>query len=149
MDPLADTVRSEAARLGPQAGIGRIAEAWPAAVGAHIARNAWPARVARDGTLHVHTSSSTWAFELTQLSSQIRSRLGELAPARVRFAPGPLPEPKTSMPESSPAPPPQPGAADIAAATEAAAQIGDETFRKLVARAAAASLAKARSGRAV
>jgi hypothetical protein len=33
MDPLADAVRGEIARLGPQAAIGRIAEAWPAAVG--------------------------------------------------------------------------------------------------------------------
>ena len=32
---------------------------------AAIAANAWPARIARDGTLHVATSSSAWAFELT------------------------------------------------------------------------------------
>ena len=150
MDQLADTVRGEVVRLGPQAAIGRIAEAWPAAVGEQIARNAWPARISRDGTLHVHTSSSTWAFELAQLAAEIRTRLGGLAPTRVRFAPGPLPEPETPSTERpGHEPPPCPTTADLAAASEAAAQIGDETFRKLVARAAAASLAKARSGRTV
>jgi hypothetical protein len=149
VDPLADTLGKEVARLGPQAEIGRIAEAWPAAVGEQIARNAWPARIARDGTLHVHTSSSTWAFELAQLSAQIRSRLGELAPARVRFAAGPLPEPETETPELPSSAPPHPSPAERAAAATTAEQIGDETLRKLVARAAAASLAKARSGRAV
>src|SRR5438034_9247491 len=94
MEPLADTVRNEVTRLGPQAEIGRIAEAWPAAVGEQIARNAWPARIGRDGTLHVHTSSSTWAFELGQLAADIRGRLGSLAPPKLRFAPGPLPEPE-------------------------------------------------------
>jgi hypothetical protein len=150
VDRLADAVRGEVARLGPQAAIGRIAEVWPAAVGEQIARNAWPARIAHDGTLHVHTSSSTWAFELAQLAVEIRARLGDLAPTRVRFAPGPLPEPETPAarrPDHDP--PPHPTAADIAAAAAATSRIGDETFRKLVARAAAASLAKARSGRAV
>ena len=93
LDRLADDVRRELSRFGPQAEIGRLAEAWPAAVGEQIARNAWPARVARDGTLHVHTSSSAWAFELAQLEREVRGRLGDLAPKRLRFAPGPLPEP--------------------------------------------------------
>ena len=150
MDQLADAVRGEVARLGPQAAIGRIAEAWPAAVGEQIARNAWPARISRDGTLHVHTSSSTWAFELAHLGAEIGARLGDFAPARVRFAPGPLPEPEMPSNERSDRDPPrQPTAAELAAASEAAAQIGDETLRKLVSRAAAASLAKARSSRAV
>jgi hypothetical protein len=150
VDRLADAVQGEIARLGPQAAIGRIAEAWPAAVGEQIARNAWPGRISRDGTLHVHTSSSTWAFELAQLGGEICSRLGGLAPARVRFAPGPLPEPETpATVRRDRDPPPRPTAAEIAAAGAATSQIGDETLRKLVARAAAASLAKARSGRAV
>ena len=34
------------------------------AVGETVAANAWPARLARDGTLHVNAGSSTWAFEL-------------------------------------------------------------------------------------
>ena len=147
MDPLADNVRVELARFGPQAAIGRIAEAWPAAVGEQIARNSWPARVARDGTLHVHTSSSTWAFELEQLAADIRGRLGKLAPPRIRFAPGPLPEPDLSAPETTVEDVAQPSLEDRGAAAQLAARIDDEKLRNLVARAAAASLAKARSGR--
>ena len=150
MDRLGAALREELDRFGPMAAIGDLARAWPVAVGEQIARNAWPARISRDGTLHVHTSSSTWAFELAQLAAEIRARLGGLAPTCVRFAPGPLPEPETPSTERpGHEPPPRPTTADLAAASEAAAHIGDETFRKLVARAAAASLAKARSGRTV
>jgi hypothetical protein len=147
LDRLADNVRSELSRFGPQAEIGRVAEAWPAAVGEQIARNAWPARIARDGTLHVHTSSSTWAFELEQLAADIRRQLGALAPPKLRFAPGPLPEPETRLLERAPDGMPQPSAEDRGMAAELTAEIEDEKLRKLVARAAAASLAKARSGR--
>jgi hypothetical protein len=147
LDPLADNVRAELSRFGPQAEIGRIAKAWPAAVGEQIARNAWPARVGRDGTLFVHTSSSTWAFELDQLAADIRKRLGKLAPAKLRFAPGPLPEPETATAEESVGRVPRPSAEDLDAAFAVAAEIEDEMLRKLVARAAATSLAKARSDR--
>src|SRR5262245_36843715 len=108
MDRLADTVRSELSRFGPQAEIGRLADAWASAVGGQIARNAWPARLARDGTLHVNTSSSAWAFELAQLESTVREQLGELAPPRLRFAPGPLPEPVTATGDEAVASRPQP-----------------------------------------
>jgi hypothetical protein len=140
-------VRAELARFGPQAEIGRVAKAWPDAVGEQIARNAWPARIGRDGTLFVHTGSSTWAFELEQLAADIRKRLGELAPPRVRFAPGPLPEPETPMRAETAEHVPRPSAEDLDEAAALAAEIDDEMLRKLVARAAAASLAKARSGR--
>jgi hypothetical protein len=134
-------------RFGPQAEIGALAKAWPNAVGEQIARNAWPARIARDGTLHVHTSSSTWAFELEQLSADIRTRLGKLAPPRLRFAPGPLPEPDTPSPDEAAHNLPTPSSEELDTASELAAKIEDEKLRKLVARAAAASLARARSGR--
>jgi len=147
LDRLADIVRKEFSRFGAQAEIGRIAEAWPAAVGEQIARNAWPARIARDGTLHVHTSSSTWAFELEQLATDIRARLGDLAPAKLRFAPGPLPEPETAGLETAAADVVQPSAEERAAAAALSAEIEDEKLRNLVARAAAAGLAKARSDR--
>ena len=142
MDRLGDDVRKELGRFGPQAEIGKLAEAWEGAVGEQIARNAWPARVTRDGTLHVHTSSSAWAFELQQLEGEIRAKLGELAPAKLRFAPGPLPEapPPTAGEVAANAPAPTP--ADIRRAGELAAPIDDENLRNLVARAAAASLAK-------
>ena len=146
MDRLADGVRAELSRFGPQAAIGQIAEAWPDAVGERIARNAWPARIARDGTLHVNTSSSTWAFELEHLAATIRERLGDLAPPKLRFAPGPLPEPETPHSlEGDPRDLPRPTADDLGAAAELAAEIDDEKLRKLVARAAAASLSRARS----
>ena len=142
MDPLAESLRSELSRFGPQAEIGALAQAWPNAVGEQIARNAWPARIARDGTLYVHTSSSTWAFELEQLSGDIRARLGKLAPPRLRFAPGPLPEPDTPPPDQAVRDVPAPSADELDTASELAAKIRDEKLRKLVARAAAASLAK-------
>jgi predicted nucleic acid-binding Zn ribbon protein len=147
LDPLADDVARELARFGPQAAIGKLVEVWPAAVGEQIARNAWPARVARDGTLHVHTSSSAWAFELAQLEPEIRERLGEHAPPKLRFAPGPLPEPSPESSETTAGRAPKPTAEDARAGAELAAQIGDENLRNLVARAAAASLAKARNDR--
>lgn len=147
MDRLADSVRSELSRFGPQVDIGRLAEAWPSAVGEQIARNAWPARIARDGTLHVNTSSSAWAFELAQLESHVRSRLGGLAPPRLRFAPGPLPEALTSDESEPLARRPEPGPEERRRAATLAAPIEDENLRKLVARAAAASLVRARDGR--
>jgi len=144
---LSDDVRRELQRFGPQAGLGKIVEAWPAAVGESISRNAWPARIARDGTLHVHASSSSWAFELTQLEGEIRERLGTLAPPRLRFVPGPLPEPEPARPDEPAAAAPHPSAEDAEQAAELAAPIADEKLRNLVARAAAASLAKARNSR--
>src|ERR671914_1745239 len=96
MEPLGEDVRRELARFGPQAGLGEVVAAWPEAVGPGIAANAWPARISRDGTLHVATSSSAWAFELTQLEGEIRKRLsdaaGDAAPTRLRFAVGHIPE---------------------------------------------------------
>ena len=147
MDRLADSVRSELSRFGPQADVGRIAEAWPAAVGEQIARNAWPARIARNGTLHVNTSSSAWAFELAQLEGDVRARLGDLAPPRLRFAPGPLPEPLTSEAAGETTRPVEPDAEERRRAADLAAAIEDENLRKLVARAAAASLVRARDDR--
>src|ERR1700760_283970 len=88
MDRLGEHVRGELARFGPQAGLAELVERWPEAVGAGIARNAWPARIARDGTLHVATADSIWAFELGHRAGEIASLVGV---ERVRFAPGPLP----------------------------------------------------------
>jgi hypothetical protein len=116
-------------------------------LGEQIARNAWPARVARDGTLHVNTSSSAWAFELGQLEAEIRTRLGELAPPKLRFAPGPLPEPLTSAADTLQASGPRPTSEDRLEAADLTRPIDDEKLRKLVARAVAASLAGGRSGR--
>jgi hypothetical protein len=144
---IAESVRAELARLGaPAAGCaGDVASSWAEAVGPTIAANAWPARVARDGTLVVHTSSSVWAFELAQMEQAIRERLAPLAPPKLSFVVGPLPEPgPESVPKVQgvahrPGPPEREKAAEIARA------IGDPELRQAVARAIAAGLAR-RSG---
>ena len=141
-----DEVRRELQRFGPAAGMAELVGAWPDAVGDTIARNAWPARIARDGTLHVATSSSAWAFELAQLEADMLDRLRraapEAAPPRLRFAPGPLPEPSGPDPAEAGPEAPKPGPQERAAAAELTAELEDEELRALVARAAAASLAK-------
>jgi hypothetical protein len=148
---IADDVARARARFGPEARIAAVVEVWPAAVGAAIARNAWPARIGRDGTLHVHASSSAWAFELGQLELTLRDRLGGLlagaAPPRLRFAVGPVPEPPPERSEEAAAEPLQPRPEHLAQADALVAGIANEELRERVARAAAASLARAAAGR--
>jgi hypothetical protein len=155
MDRLGDAVSRELTRVG-DAGAGstvmpRVVELWPDAVGQSIARNAWPARIARDGTLHVATESSAWAFELQQLEANILGRLREAlsgdAPTSIRFAVGRLPERgrEDIEAERRPAPEPTPEQRELAAAL--ASRIDDEELRKVVAKAAARSLAKAAADR--
>jgi Dna[CI] antecedent, DciA len=153
MERIGRGIDQELARFGPAAGMRRLVAAWPAAVGETVARNAWPARFARDGTLHVSTSSSAWAFELAQLAptvlEQLRAALGGDSPARIRFAPGRLPEPGPAVVDEAQEPPPEPSAKELAAAESFAAGIADDDLRSLVARAAAASLARAAASRSV
>jgi hypothetical protein len=144
---LGRSVRRELDKLGNAGEIVDLVRAWPEAVGGQIARNSWPARVSRDGTLHVATSSSAWAFELGQLEADIRARLGTLAPKRLRFAAGPLPEGHETDPKLRKPTPPRPTPEEWAEAERLGAQIEAEELRNLVTRAAAASLAKARSDR--
>lgn len=147
LDPLGEEVRRELGRLGPPGAIGPVVDVWPEAVGAAIAANAWPARIARDGTLHVATSSSAWAFELTQLAATVLGRLAErldaAAPGAIRFAPGPLPEPGREGVEKERRSVHSPSPRERAMGAEIAAGIEDPTLREAVARAAAASLAAA------
>jgi predicted nucleic acid-binding Zn ribbon protein len=144
--PIGEEVRRELGRFGPQGSMGEIVAAWPAAVGQAIADNAWPARVARDGTLHVATSSSAWAFELTQLEETVRARLaehlGEGVPPRLRFAAGRLPERGANAVAGPSRKTRTVGPAERALGAEIAAPIDDPELRDLVARAAAASLAR-------
>jgi hypothetical protein len=146
-EPIGDEVRRELGRFGPAGAMAQIVDAWPAAVGDSIARNAWPARVSRDGTLHVATSSSAWAFELGLLEADIRGRLesalGADTPPRLRFAPGRLPEPAAKSSEERPEAPPEPSPEDRREAARLTASIEDENLRKIVAKAAASSLARA------
>jgi hypothetical protein len=128
-----------------------LIRAWPTATGGAIAANAWPARIGRDGTLYVSVSSSAWAFELTQLADRVlgtlREALGESAPPKLKFAVGPLPEAAITSVQAASPEPPSPTSAERAEAARLAAPIEDEELRKLVARAAAASLARAESDR--
>ena len=145
MDPLADAVERELRSLGPNAAIGETTAAWPAAVGAEIARNAWPARFQRDGTLVVYARDSIWAFELGHRAAEIAARLPGRPP--LKFLPGPLPEP--GAPEEAAAAPPAATLEQRRQAAEWAASIEDEELREAVARAAAASLAAAPDDRSV
>jgi hypothetical protein len=144
---IGDEVQRELKRFGPVGAMAEIVRAWPSSVGDSIARNAWPARVSRDGTLHVATSSSAWAFELGLLEADIRERLegalGTDSPPRLRFAPGRLPEPPREPGGERRIKPPEPTLAQEREAASLAAPIEDENLRKVVAKAAAASLAKA------
>jgi len=143
---LGDEVKRELGRFGPEGGIGDLVEAWPAAVGETIARSAWPARVARDGTLHVNTTDSIWAFELTNRAAEIAKRLGV---ERVRFAPGRLVEAGEPDREEARQTPPKPSESLQQEGARLAEGIEDENLRKIVARAAAASLAKGLHDRSV
>ncbi len=145
---IGDAIAGELARFGPAGAIADVVAAWPEAVGPAIAANAWPARTGRDGTLTVTTSSSVWAFELTRLERDVRARLAErLAgdpPPRLRFVVGRLPErgadeSATTSRRSAPAVTHE----HRRAGEEIAAPVENEELRVLVARAAAASLARA------
>jgi predicted nucleic acid-binding Zn ribbon protein len=124
--------------------MGDILTAWEAAVGPEIARNAWPARFQRDGTLVVHARDSIWAFELTQRATEIAKRLSVEG---VKFVPGPVPEgveeatPATATAVASPTREQRERAAELAA------EISDRNLRKVVRKAAELSLARAADGR--
>jgi hypothetical protein len=153
MERIGREVERELARGGSRDAIplAALTAAWPEVVGAAVARQAWPLRIARDGTLHVATSSATWANELGFLADEIverlRTRLGHDAPSRLRCAVGPVPESPADEPEPSVGPPPEVPAEIGAEADSAVSAIDDPELRELVARAARASLLKARSGR--
>jgi len=147
MEPLGPEVRRELSRFGPQAGLGELVAAWPAAVGAQIAANAWPARIRRDGILVVHTSSAAWAFELAQLEATVRERLGDLAAAGLKFVVGPLPEAAVDAGDERAPALPQPTTEHAAEAARLTAGIADPDLREHVARAIQLSLARTRSDR--
>jgi hypothetical protein len=151
-DRIGDDVKKELGRFGPAAGMAGLVGVWPSLVGEQIAKNAWPARFARDGTLHVATSSSAWAFELSQLAPQLLGRLqealGGVAPDAIRFAPGKLPE-EAELPaaEERKKRVVEPSPEDVERAFELAARIEDESLREVVAKTAAQSLARASDDR--
>jgi predicted nucleic acid-binding Zn ribbon protein len=112
-----------------------LLERWPAAVGDQIARFAWPARIGRDGTVHVHTADSVWAFELGRRAAEIAGRLGV---EKLRFAPGPVPSQEPEEPVRGAV---RPRPEDEARAAAIAASITDENLRETVQKAVAFGLA--------
>jgi predicted nucleic acid-binding Zn ribbon protein len=152
MERLDRTVRRALRSAGvPDAGaLAEVTRAWPDAVGRAIAAAAWPQRLARDGTLHVNTTSSTWAFELDRMGEEVLSKLraavGDAAPPAVRFAPGPIP---AEGPAEHVERQVQPTSADDERAASVTASIEDPDLREAVRRAIATSLAAARHDRTV
>jgi hypothetical protein len=146
MDRIQRHVERQLGRFDGSGSMPRIVTAWRGAVGEEVARNAWPARVARDGTLHVHTSSSVWAFELGQLAPRIlehlTAELGEHTPKALRFAQGHLPEPVPAPSEEALRSPPVPPSEAVAEAASLTASIDDEELREAVAKAVALGLAR-------
>ena len=145
-EKIGNEVRRELGRFGPAEGMTEIVRAWPTVMGEQIARNAWPARISRDGKLHVATASSAWAFELAQLEPKLLERLGEalgnVTPAGLRFAPGKLPELSAEDGAGASKPVREPTAEERELAAAMTSGIEDESLRKIVAKAAAASLAR-------
>jgi hypothetical protein len=142
MQPLGPEIRKELSQHGPQAGMADIVERWAEAVGEGIARNAWPARIARDGTLHVSTADSVWSFELGHRAAEIAERLtaAGCAVPKIRFAPGPLPEPDLEPAQS----PIEASPEDEERARAIASSISDENLRESVQKAVSLGLARGR-----
>jgi hypothetical protein len=153
MERLGQSARRLLAASGvPDPGpLSAVADIWGQAVGDAIARVAWPKRFARDGTLHVATVSSTWAFELSRLAPEILARLlaalGDAAPTALKFAPGPVPEPAAEPVDPALRPHPAASPADRELASRIASSVSDPELRELIARAASASLAATRDDR--
>ena len=139
----ADSVRRELARFGPQAGLADLVARWPDAVGGGIARNAWPARIARDGTRRDPHLGLGLGVRARPRAAEIAGRLGVPASGSL---PGPLPEPA----ELAPAPrPPEPTPEQAAEAAAIAASISDGELRESVQKALRLGLARGAHDRPV
>jgi hypothetical protein len=145
MDPVGEGIREELRRLGADSSAAPDQnDAWLAAVGPDIARNAWPARTQADGTLIVHVRDAIWGFELSQQAPEIAARLpGE---PRLRFVPGPLPD---EAPEEPPTAPPSPTPEQVLEAEEMTASITDRDLRESVAKVIKAALVRRPHDRSV
>ncbi len=141
MEPVGEGVRAELRRLGADTSAAPDQnDAWIAAVGPEIARNAWPARTQADGTVVVHVRDAIWGFELSQQSREIAARLP--GSPRLRFVPGPLPDDAPVEPRVAP---PEPTAEQSREADEMTASIEDRDLRESVAKVIKAALVR-RSG---
>ena len=149
MERLDSEVRRELGRFGPIEGdTAAIVRAWPHAVGATVARNAWPARIARDGTLLVHTVLLDLGVRARPPRRDDPLAASRASSARVRRArsssqPDRCPKRPVDAPAGRSEQPPESSPERRAEAAEIAAAIEDDELRRLVARAAAASLSRA------
>ena len=85
MEPVGEGIREELRRLGADSSAAPDQnDAWLAAVGPEIARNAWPARTQADGTLIVHVRDAIWGFELSQQARRDRGASAGPPAAAVR-----------------------------------------------------------------
>jgi hypothetical protein len=145
MEPVGEGVRDELRRLGADSSAGVDQnDAWLAAVGPEIARNAWPARTQADGTLIVHVRDAIWGFELSQQAPEIAARLP--GRPRLRFVPGPLPD---DAPGEPPVVPAGPTPEQVREAEEMTASIDDRDLRESVAKVIKAALVRARDDRPI
>ena len=145
MEPVGEGIREELRRLGADSSAAPDQnDAWLAAVGPEIARNAWPARTQADGTLVVHVRDAIWGFELSQQAPQIAARLP--GQPRLRFVPGPLPE---EVSETPPAAAPEPTPEQVREAEEMAASIADRDLRESVAKVIQAALVRPLNDRSI
>ena len=153
MERIEETLRGALRGAGvPDAGaLADVTRVWPEAVGDAISRAAWPQRISRDGTLVVAASSATWAFELGLLGEEILAKLaatvGAGAPTAIRFNPGVVPSPPAPLAGTNAPVPPEADGPTRLLAEELTAAMTDDELRVTIARAAAASLAKAASDR--
>jgi hypothetical protein len=145
MEPVGDGIREELRRLGADSST-RVEQndAWLAAVGPEIARNAWPARTQPDGTLVVHVRDAIWGFELSQQAPEIAARLPDRP--RLRFVPGPLPEEMAEEPAAARL---TPTAEQVREADEMTAAIADRDLRESIAKAIKAALVRPRDDRPI
>ena len=154
MERLDGAVRGALRGAGvPDAGaLADVTRVWPAVVGDAIARASWPQRISRDGTLLVAAASSTWAFELGLLADQILAKLAaeigsgsadrDSLRARARS-----PRHPRRSPRRRPLEPPEIDDETRLLAEELTSGMSDAELRETIARAAAASLARAASSR--
>ena len=145
MEPVGEGVREELRRLGADSSA-RVDhnDAWLAAVGPEIARNAWPARTQAYGTLVVHVRDAIWGFELSQQAPEIAARLP--GRPRLRFVPGALPdEAPPELPPVLPGPTPE----QVREAEEMTASIDDRDLRESVAKVIKTALVRARADRPI
>jgi predicted nucleic acid-binding Zn ribbon protein len=89
--PAGPALRAALGRAAPQTRLAAVQAAWAETVGERIAAVAQPAEEAAE-TVIVACADPVWAEELDlmqeQLLERLRSRLGEQAPARLRFRAG-------------------------------------------------------------